>query len=246
MLGEPDGPHGEVPALKRVLFRAAFRRTPRTSFNVRGSPVIYAVLAVGCPWWMVSWQGWQTTRVLRLYRAKTRCRACEQVLLVVELGRSPVLVDHASEEPMAPDGGVEQGHFGGVMQWWVLIEALVWAVIIECWTYRARTVRAEQKRNGSGLSLIWLFARPFATVVDQWRRCSLVNRVPSQHRAKWEPNMGGIWEDRSDVNRGVPRRTARYGAGATCRFSVSGGRGRARAALGVKGSQVRILSSRRS
>jgi hypothetical protein len=57
--------------------------------------------------------------------------------------------------------------------------------------------------------------------------------------------MGGIWEDRSDVNRGVPCRTALYGAGATCRFSVSGGRGLARAALGVKGSQVRILSSRR-
>ena len=56
--------------------------------------------------------------------------------------------------------------------------------------------------------------------------------------------MGGIWEDRSDVNRGVPSRTARYGTGATCRFSVSGGRGLARAALGVKGSQVRILSSR--
>jgi hypothetical protein len=47
------------------------------------------------------------------------------------------------------------------------------------------------------------------------------------------------------VNRGVPCRTACYGTGATCRFSVSGGRGRARAALGVKGSQVRILSSRR-
>jgi hypothetical protein len=46
---EPDGPHGEMPALKRVLFRAAFRRTPRTSFNVRGSPVIYAVLAGGLP-----------------------------------------------------------------------------------------------------------------------------------------------------------------------------------------------------
>ncbi|MCA1606529.1 MAG: hypothetical protein LC775_13920, partial [Acidobacteria bacterium] len=28
---------------ERVLFRAAFRRTPRTSFDVRGSPVIYAV-----------------------------------------------------------------------------------------------------------------------------------------------------------------------------------------------------------
>ena len=71
------------------------------------------------------------------------------------------------------------------------------------------------------------------------------NRAPSQHRAEWAPNMGGIWEDRSDVNRVVPRRTALYGAGATCWFSVSGGTGLARAALGVKGSQVRILSSRR-
>jgi hypothetical protein len=29
--------------------------------------VIYAVLAVGCLWWMVSWQGWQATRILRRF-----------------------------------------------------------------------------------------------------------------------------------------------------------------------------------
>ena len=32
---------------------------------------------------------------------------------------------------MTPDGGVEQGHRGGVVQWWVLIEALMWAVVIK-------------------------------------------------------------------------------------------------------------------
>ncbi len=102
----------------------------------------------------------------------------------------------------------------------------------------------QQERNSSGYRFGLAVRWAVATVVDQWCPCPLVNRAPSQHRAKWEPNMGGIWEDRSAVNRGVPRRTARYGTGATCRFSVSGGRGRARAALGVKGSQVRILSSR--
>jgi hypothetical protein len=56
--------------------------------------------------------------------------------------------------------------------------------------------------------------------------------------------MGGIWEHRSDVNRGVPRRTARYGTGATCSFSVSGGRGRARAALGVKATYRQVKGSR--
>jgi hypothetical protein len=56
--------------------------------------------------------------------------------------------------------------------------------------------------------------------------------------------MGGIWEDRSDLNRGVPCRTARYGTGATCRFSVSGGRGLARAALGVKATYRQVKGSR--
>jgi hypothetical protein len=104
--------------------------------------------------------------------------------------------------------------------------------------------RRSRSETRVGTGLVWLFAWPlrlwsiYGVPLPWWI-------APSQHRAKWEPNVGGIWEDRSAVNRGVPRPTAHYGTGATCRFSVSGGRGRARAALGVKGSQVRILSSRR-
>jgi hypothetical protein len=81
-----------------------------------------------------------------LYRAKTRYRACEQVLLLAELGSSPVLVDHASEEPMTLDRGVEQGHRGGVVPWWVLIDALVWAVVIE--------VLGVLVEDGKGMSLV--------------------------------------------------------------------------------------------
>src|SRR6266446_5477179 len=40
-------PRGEVPAVQ-ALFRVAPRRTPRASFEARGSPVIYAAAAVGC------------------------------------------------------------------------------------------------------------------------------------------------------------------------------------------------------
>ena len=47
---------GEVPA-EEVLFRAAPLRTTRASFDARGSPVIYAVLASGVPLWTTSWQG---------------------------------------------------------------------------------------------------------------------------------------------------------------------------------------------
>ena len=49
------------------LFRAAPLRTTRAPFGARGSPVIYAVFALGCPQWMASWQGWQTTRVFRRF-----------------------------------------------------------------------------------------------------------------------------------------------------------------------------------
>jgi hypothetical protein len=68
------------------------------------------------------------------------------VLLLAELGSSPVLVDHAFEESMAPDRGVEQGHRGGVVPWWVLVEALVWAVIIE--------VLGVLVEDGEGVSLV--------------------------------------------------------------------------------------------
>jgi hypothetical protein len=65
-----------------------------------------------------------------LYRAKTRCRLWQDISLA-GLGSSPGLVDHASEESMAPDRGVVQGHGGGVVPWWVLVEALVRVVVIE-------------------------------------------------------------------------------------------------------------------
>jgi hypothetical protein len=40
-------------------------------FEARGSPVIYAAVAVGGRLWMLSWQEWQTTRVLRRFLAMT-------------------------------------------------------------------------------------------------------------------------------------------------------------------------------
>jgi len=43
----PGKPRGEVPS--QALFRAAPHRTTRAPFDARGSPVIYAVGAVGCP-----------------------------------------------------------------------------------------------------------------------------------------------------------------------------------------------------
>jgi len=45
---ELGGSRGEVLAWLRLLDRATSHRTPRTPFDVRGSPVIYAVLVVGC------------------------------------------------------------------------------------------------------------------------------------------------------------------------------------------------------
>jgi hypothetical protein len=47
---------------------------------------------------------------------------------------------------MTPDGGVEQGHRGGVVPWWVLIDALVWAVVIE--------VLGVLVEDGKGMSLV--------------------------------------------------------------------------------------------
>ena len=37
--------------------------------------MIYAASVVGCRWWMVSWQGWQTTRVLRRILAMRAAQA---------------------------------------------------------------------------------------------------------------------------------------------------------------------------
>jgi site-specific recombinase XerD len=60
---------GEVSAGEQVLGRAASLRTTRAPFDARGSPVTYAVIAAGCPWWIASWHGWQTTRVFLRFRA---------------------------------------------------------------------------------------------------------------------------------------------------------------------------------
>lgn len=58
-------PSGEVPA-GLALFPTAPSRTRRDRFPITGLSGDYCVvIAVGCRAWMVSWQAWQTTRVLR-------------------------------------------------------------------------------------------------------------------------------------------------------------------------------------
>jgi hypothetical protein len=47
---------------------------------------------------------------------------------------------------MTPDRGVGQGHGGGVVQWWVLVEALVRAVVIE--------MAHVLVQDGTGVSLV--------------------------------------------------------------------------------------------
>ena len=63
-----------------------------------------------------------------------------------ELGGSPVLVDHSTEDAMTPDRGVQQGHRGGVVQWWALVEVLVRTVVVE--------VLGELVEDGAGVSLV--------------------------------------------------------------------------------------------
>ena len=58
-------PSGEVPA-GLALFPTAPSRTRRDRFPITGLSGDYCVgVAVGWRAWMVSWQAWQTTRVLR-------------------------------------------------------------------------------------------------------------------------------------------------------------------------------------
>ena len=50
---QQDGLRGEVPGSRFVnpgLFRAAFLRTQRAPFDALGSPVTYAVFAMGFAW----------------------------------------------------------------------------------------------------------------------------------------------------------------------------------------------------
>ena len=50
---------------------------------------------------------------------------------LANLGCSLVLVDHSAEDWVASDGRVEWGHRGRVVEWWVLVEALVRAILWE-------------------------------------------------------------------------------------------------------------------
>ena len=40
---------------------------------------------------------------------------------LAELGSLLAFVDHVAEESMTPGRGVEQGHRGGAVGWWVLL-----------------------------------------------------------------------------------------------------------------------------
>ena len=71
---QQDRPRGEVVPVWELLFRAALLRTTRTRFRVCGSPMIYAAVVTGLAW-MASWQGWQTTRVLRRFLAMRAAHA---------------------------------------------------------------------------------------------------------------------------------------------------------------------------
>jgi hypothetical protein len=58
----------------------------------------------------------------------------------------PVLVDQSAEDLVALDRGVAGDRGGGVVGWWVLIQALVRAVVIE--------VAHVAVKNSSGVSLV--------------------------------------------------------------------------------------------
>ncbi len=58
----------------------------------------------------------------------------------------PILVDHAAEDAVTSDRGVEGYHGGGVVGWRVLVQALVWAVIVE--------VAHVPVEDGVGMSLV--------------------------------------------------------------------------------------------
>jgi hypothetical protein len=65
---------------------------------------------------------------------------------IAELGGSLVLVDHSAEDSVASDRGVERDHGGRVVVGWVLIEALVRAVVSE--------VKLVVVQDGAGVSLV--------------------------------------------------------------------------------------------
>jgi hypothetical protein len=69
----------------------------------------------------------------------TRC-------FLAELGGWSVFVDQSAEDLVASDRGAERDHGGGVVGWWVLVQALVRAVVIEM-----AHVLVE---NGAGVSFV--------------------------------------------------------------------------------------------
>jgi hypothetical protein len=97
------------------------------SCSVKGIPSLIHLVACAC-----------TVPILDA-ESVTRCFSAG-------LGGSPVLVDHSTEDAMTPDRGVEQGHRGGVVQWWALVEVLVRTVVVE--------VLGELVEDGAGVSLV--------------------------------------------------------------------------------------------
>jgi len=61
-------------------------------------------------------------------------------VFLIGSGCASVLVDKSAEDSVASDRGVKGDLGGEVVGWWVLIQALVRAVVIEA--YRSRTTRA--------------------------------------------------------------------------------------------------------
>jgi hypothetical protein len=55
----------------------------------------------------------------------------DQVFFLGGLGCSPVLVDDSAEDLLPPDRGVEGDHGVRIVAGRVLVEALVWAVVVE-------------------------------------------------------------------------------------------------------------------
>jgi hypothetical protein len=65
---------------------------------------------------------------------------------MVGSGCAQVLVDQSAEDLVASDRGAERDHGGGVVGWWVLIQALVRAVVIE--------MAHVAVKNSSGVSFV--------------------------------------------------------------------------------------------
>jgi hypothetical protein len=83
--------------------------------------------------------------VSTVWRAKTRFEASTRCFLIGS-GCPPVFVDQSAEDSVASDWGVAGNRRGEVVGWWVLIQALMRAVVIE--------VAHVPVKNNSGVSLV--------------------------------------------------------------------------------------------